>query len=457
MSRRARIVLIGLICMGFALSGITGAAASIKKSIAVLHNSVKINIDGKTALPGDNFVYANNVYVQLDKVSSALGCHFHWDKKKNIIGITKKTNADKAVIELAGKVNRLQSDNEKLAKQNKQLTDEINRLKAANGQAGSQEVELIVNPSGKLMKIRANPDKGFNYAYFLFIPDSTDKSKTMHLLVEGNNTGYNLTKFTEELTQDQITGAGGYQLANGLGTPFLYPAFPRPSDGPYNGIYTHDLSRQTMQIPADDDLGRIDLQLVEMIKDAQKRVASEGVKVESRVLIYGYSASSHFGNRFALLHPQMVRAVATGGINSLPVIPAPEWKKTKLRYPLGINDLKELTDIDFVMAEYKKIPQFVFMGQEDTNDTAAAGDCFEPQDTQIIYSLLGKNMTGDRWDTVKAIFSELGIPAQFVLYQRVGHWGMHGYIFDDVVDFFRKNTSNNNALVEIKPHVNPAK
>jgi hypothetical protein len=95
------------------------------------------------------------------------------------------------------------------------------------------------------------------------------------------------------------------------------------------------------------------------------------------------------------------------------------------------------------------------MGDSDTNDTAAAGDCFEKQDTEIIHKLFGVKQVPDRFNTMKDIFSNLELPVQFSLYKNVGHWGLYGHIQDDVIDFFNKNSGTEGNLVKINYHENP--
>ena len=76
----------------------------------------------------------------------------------------------------------------------------------------------------------------------------------------------------------------------------------------------------------------------------------------------GFSASGTFANRFAILHPTVVRAVATGGVNSIPTFPTDRWEDTILRYPVGIADVREIADIEFDEAAYKKVSQYIYMG-----------------------------------------------------------------------------------------------
>ena len=76
----------------------------------------------------------------------------------------------------------------------------------------------------------------------------------------------------------------------------------------------------------------------------------------------GFSASGTFTNRFAILHPTFVRAVATGGINSIPTFPTDRWNDVRLRYPVGIADVKEIAAIDFDEMAYKKYRSIFIWG-----------------------------------------------------------------------------------------------
>ncbi|HEX9060716.1 MAG TPA: hypothetical protein VF941_11095, partial [Clostridia bacterium] len=43
---------------------------------------------------------------------------------------------------------------------------------------------------GKILVIESNPQKGFNYEYYLFIPRGINNSQTKYMLVEPNNGGH---------------------------------------------------------------------------------------------------------------------------------------------------------------------------------------------------------------------------------------------------------------------------
>lgn len=50
--------------------------------------------------------------------------------------------------------------------------------------------------SDTLITISANPEKGFNFDYFLYLPEGLDKAKLNTVLIEPNNTG-SPSKFME--------------------------------------------------------------------------------------------------------------------------------------------------------------------------------------------------------------------------------------------------------------------
>lgn len=118
---------------------------------------------------------------------------------------------------------------------------------------------------------------------------------------------------------------------------------------------------------------RIDLQLIEMIKDAQRLFRNNDVQIRDRVFIHGFSASGTFANRFAILHPRIVKAVVAGGINCIPTFPTNQWHGILLRYPVGIADLKEIAGIDFNEKTYKQVSQYIYMGYLDRNNTIPYG------------------------------------------------------------------------------------
>jgi hypothetical protein len=215
-------------------------------------------------------------------------------------------------------------------------------------------------------------------------------------------------------------------------------------------MYTHALDEDTLLVNT-GPLKRIDLQLIEMVKNAQELLRRNNVKVKDKVFMHGFSASGTFVNRFAILHPEIVRAVASGGINCIPTFPTVQWRNTTLRYPVGIADLKEIAGIDFDEKAYKQVSQYIYMGALDRNDTTLFRDAYDEEDAELIRTLIGAEMP-ERWQVSKSIYSELQIPAQMVTYNGTAH-AIREEMVGDIVKFFSANSGD--SIVKIEPHQYP--
>ena len=327
------------------------------------------------------------------------------------------------------------------------------------------DIEELDLSNELLCRVTVNPTVGFNFPYYLFIPQGIDLNKPVHLLVEPCNAGVSQTrKSLDRKTKALAEASHATVIAKKLRVPLLVPVFPRPGrdqwlvpvspkPGEDQGkIYTHALDRDTLLI-RDGDLKRIDLQLINMIAHAQRLLRHNNVKVNEKVFMNGFSASGTFANRFAILHPTVVRAVATGGINSILTFPTDRWKQVTIRYPIGIADVKEIAGIEFDGAAYKKVSQYIYMGALDDNDTVPDPDAYDKVDAELIKNLIGAKMMPDRWEVSQSIYKALEIPVQFVTYQRTGHQ-IKSEIIDDIVTFFKANSGD--EIVKIVPYQYPA-
>ncbi len=304
---------------------------------------------------------------------------------------------------------------------------------------------------GLAARVSANPAAGFSFPYYLFVPEGMDSSKPVHLFVEPCNTGTTSDDFERHDSKAKSLAlkksSHANKIARKLGVPLLVPVFPRPGGERWR-IYTHSLDRDTLLI-ADGDLKRIDLQLIKMINHAQGLLRHNNMKINERVFMNGFSASGTFTNRFAILHPKIVRAVATGGVNCILTFPTDQWNGTPMRYPVGIADVKEITGIDFDEAAYKRVSQYIYMGALDNNDTVPYRDAYDEVDAELVKSLIGAKMMPDRWDVSQSIYKTLEIPAQFVTYENTRH-EIRREMIDDVVAFFEANSGAD--IVEINPY-----
>ena len=327
------------------------------------------------------------------------------------------------------------------------------------------DIEELNLSNELLCRVTVNPTVGFNFPYYLFIPQGIDLNKSVHLLVEPCNTGVSRSrKSLDRKTKALAEASHATLIAKRLRVPLLVPVFPRPGSDPWLvpvspkpgsdqwQTYTHALDRDTLLI-RDGDLKRIDLQLINMIAHAQRLLRHNNMKVNEKVSMNGFSASGTFANRFLILHPTVVRAVATGGVNGIPTFPTDRWDDVPMRYPVGIADVKEIADIEFDGAAYKRVSQYIYMGVLDDNDTVVYQDGYEAVDAELVENFIGAKMMPDRWRVSQSIYKTLEIPAQFVTYENTGHQ-IKDEMIDDIVAFFKANSGN--EIVEIVPHQYPS-
>ncbi len=170
---------------------------------------------------------------------------------------------------------------------------------------------------------------------------------------------------------------------------------------------------------------------------------TSGVNVEDKILMNGFSASGKFVTRFTLMHPEMVQAVAAGGVNAILTLPLESLDGERIRYPVGVSDLANLTGKVFDFPQYARVPHFVFMGSLDINDQVQikyAPETFDIQDIELIYNLIGEKMMPDRWMKTQIIFSQLGCNrVSFKTYEGVDHRYV-SEIIDGLINFFTANT-----------------
>lgn len=288
---------------------------------------------------------------------------------------------------------------------------------------------------GRVMKIEPTPEKGFYWAYYLYIPysvrDLVKENKSTFLLVEPNNTGRPSDDQEIHDSAARVLAEQRSLLAEDLSVPLLVPTFPRPDK--IGWLYTHALDRDTLLIK-ERELKRIDLQLLSMIDDAMEKLSRNGINLEEKVLMIGFSASGMFVNRFAILHPEKVQAAAIGAPGGWPIVPVKEWNGKKLRYPIGVWDLEELVQQKFDLESFKSVPLYFYMGDRDTNDSVIYRDGYDLEDEQLIFETFGSNPV-ERWPIAEEIYKSVGSSSQFVLYPGVGHC-LTGEMLEDIKTFF---------------------
>ena len=296
--------------------------------------------------------------------------------------------------------------------------------------------QTSVGPS-EIIKVEADSGNGFSYPYYLYVPpalrEAEKRKMTGTILVIPNNTGKIDDSLEVHETDVKRRIAQNATLASKLGVAVLMPVFPRPATD--WKIYTHALDRDSM-LTDKKEFRRFDLQLVAMIDDALERLKKENLKMDKRVLMTGFSASGMFVNRFAFLHPTRVKAAAIGSPGGWAMAPVAEYKEKSLRYPIGAGDFKTVAGEKLDLKNLRKVSFFMFLGDQDDNDSVVFGDGYETEDKDLVFELFGKTPV-ERWEISKTLYRESKLNAEFKLYPNVKHT-VNNVMIGDIMTFFGK-------------------
>ncbi len=283
-------------------------------------------------------------------------------------------------------------------------------------------VAVILGPYAlRVQRFQANPDEGYYADFYLYVSSDAKRSardgKMVTLLVQPNNSGVSSDDPAVHRKDAWWTGFERYKIANELGVILLVPAFIRPGEDWH--IYTHALDRDSLTAQR-ADLKRIDLQLIAMVDHARAELAKAGIQTDEKILIQGFSASGMFANRFTILHPDRVKAATIGSPGGWATAPLADFNGEPLPYPAGVADLESLTGVPFDSAAYNSIPQLIYMGSMDDNDSLDFTDGWDEEAAQQVDRLFGADPLS-RWDDSESLYLSEGANVQFLLIDGIGH------------------------------------
>ncbi len=267
--------------------------------------------------------------------------------------------------------------------------------------------------------VAADAGRGFRSDYFLYVPDQLhrDSNGRATLLVQPNNSGRTSDDPSVHRRDAWLTGFERKRVADALGVVLLVPAFPRTASD--WRVYTHALDRDALTT-RDAVLARPDLQLIAMIDDARASLRRDGIEVDPRVLLQGFSASAMFANRFTALHPERVRAVTMGSPGGWPIAPITRQSGEPLPYPAGVADLDALTGKPFDAAAFARVRQYFYVGDRDDNDSLDFEDGWDKPAATQVKRLFGSTLAA-RWKSAESLYTQVGTGARFETVPGIGH------------------------------------
>lgn len=256
----------------------------------------------------------------------------------------------------------------------------------------------VINPKnnlkngGMLYRVPSSIKDGFNFEYLLFIPNDI-KDHTI-LVLEGIN--YDLDNEIEQLYEEfKIFKDNIHYVNSKTSYPIICPL-----------ISKNDLLRKIFKNKEE----RIDKQIVNMIKDAKRRLYDNDIVIDDKLILYGFSSSGIFVNRFALLHPDIVKLVIAGGVSGTLILPFKKYKNNSLMYPVGIGNIDEISDYKVEM--FLKIKQFYFQDINDKFDYYASKDGIpiyndiSNGELKMLYEVLGRKIE-TRWKNIRMIYRKV--------------------------------------------------
>ncbi len=292
---------------------------------------------------------------------------------------------------------------------------------------------------GELIFIQPEAGDAFNYPYYLFIPDQVTTNESIYLIIEPNNSGITHDSLQKHIELAKLRVSKDFYIGNyvsrRLKIPLLVPVFPRPET--QWQIYTHDLDRDVM-LQKDNDLERIDKQLISMFEDARGKLTSRNIIVNAQFLLTGFSASGSFANRFTAIHPDKVAAVAAGGTGGLLILPVDSLKNEMLIFPNGVGDFKAITGREFQKDEFAVTPQFYFLGKLDDNDAVPYNDAYGERERKQIYRLFGEATLLQRWNQCLKTYADCNVNVMAKTYENIGHEHPES-VNEDVFAFFKES------------------
>ncbi|HYF94869.1 MAG TPA: hypothetical protein VD969_21865 [Symbiobacteriaceae bacterium] len=319
------------------------------------------------------------------------------------------------------------------------------RLFAAGGKRyeGSFTTESYVRVEpGRIQDVAANPAKGFHFDYYLYVPPGVKPGGAYRFLIAPNDSRGALSDSAEyhagfawNLVQPSTQAR---LVADALNLIVLAPAVPYPTSPA--GLYLQTLSRATLQVKQAPFV-RVDEQVIAMVDDARQMLAQSDIQTEKQVFVSGTAAAGLFADRFALLHPDLVAAVACGGTSGMITLPLADYQGRTLRYPIGIADLQEVGGIAFRPEAYRQVARFVYLSEKDTKDFMRDGHAFEQQDADLISAVLGAQLQPDRWRKTQQIALEMELPIRFATYPDAPDVA-------DLIDFFRVRMNENGGTAK---------
>ena len=321
----------------------------------------------------------------------------------------------------------------------------------------------------KIYRVKADEIEGCNFDCLVAVPNNIQNNA--RLVLKCHNTG-SPNSSTEQGIAENIKMAEGpiagtFEYIKDENAILVVPLIiHRP-----NGEYYQQLTRRAL-LDKTPGFERVDVQVVNAIKSIAEKLAQEdGILTKDKIDLVGFSAAGSFAQRFMLLHPEIVRAINTGGAMDGIPLPVGEIRGQRLNYPLGIADYEEITGHKFDLHAFRNITMRFSYGAREAEEINPAyhDELGKPvsnfdmsyirsitpeEDGIIMRKCIGRTPKDRFWRTITA-FRGIGIDVEAREYPELGHEESQESI-QDVRKFFervdiKENTPKTGSIFLIGP------
>ena len=222
-------------------------------------------------------------------------------------------------------------------------------------------------------------------SYFLHVPSHAPTDRPIQVLVALHGFGGQGQAFAEQFLS--VADANQWLL---VGPTLRYTSLADPA-------VTRDEDLQAAQ------------DLMAILGDVPQR---SGLAVRDRVLLVGFSRGGSMAERFALLHPELVQAVAalSGGAYTVPQnCVTQNGTVESLPMPLGTGDLQNLTGYPLRADAFRHIPFWLSVGADDIQPVPSTYD-----------NMLGQTRV-DRGAALQEALAAFGAQSHFTVFPGIGH------------------------------------
>ena len=287
---------------------------------------------------------------------------------------------------------------------------------------------------GKELKTANSIEKGIavlrttdGYNWWSYVPESLQKQDLSYILVEQSNIA--LENY-EESTNEAIKNINRFiAIAEEKKYILVTVVFPWDLDNDY---YPHGINYHSLRSSTPDFYYQPDSKVNNILTELIGLITSAGYSVSDKILVAGFSAGGMWANRYTLLHPKRVKAAAMGQAGGWLAMPIAEYNGSILNWPMGINDLENLTGTAYNKQEVlKEVPQFIFIGDQDTTATYRSIQFYPSLKEVEIWGMTDPERLENQYNYL----DNVGYNVTFTLYPDIAH-SYNNEMINDIITFF---------------------